>query len=161
MRGGLYNPTRLYEIFGTNVVRVNVDLSLTAWNTVATHEVFTLTGLVRTVTIFRTTEDVLSPGGGSISFGDENSKTRYGPAQLLTGLDVDSFSFNGTPVTRLRTLQIMLTNAAGNSDMIYENEDIGYEITTAAATDGMIEAICFWTPLSANGLVVAGTGGLL
>lgn len=39
--------------------------------------------------------------------------------------------------------------------------DVGYEITGAALTGGVLEFHCVWVPLSSDGLVEAGAGGAL
>ena len=39
--------------------------------------------------------------------------------------------------------------------------DVGYEITGAALTGGVLEFHCVWVPLSSDGLVEAGAGGTL
>jgi len=44
---------------------------------------------------------------------------------------------------------------------VFYNTDIGYEIKTAALTDGTMEFNCYWLPLESGALLQAGAGGTL
>jgi hypothetical protein len=46
-------------------------------------------------------------------------------------------------------------------DYVINGLDIGYEITGAALTGGVLVFHCVWEPLNDSGLVEAGAGGTL
>ena len=141
-----------------------IDFTVAAWKTVATHEVFTVTGLVRVLLFWRCTESLLGGAGAlaQIAFGVEGETNRYAGAQLCTAIDAGEFvaPAAGGAVTKLET-SAFIGHATNDADTVLDGLDIGYEITVEAETDGTIQAICFWTPISSDGAVVVGAGGVL
>lgn len=163
MGGKLYNPKR--NLFGfENRIRVPIDLSLAAWNTVATHEVFTVVGAVRTLVLYRVTESLASSGAATVSFGLEGSTAYYAAAQPYTDLTATRWIIPGSSYsTAIINWQAFQYGSGANvpSDTVLDGIDIGYQIATAALTNGTIEAYCYWSPISLDGSVVAGAGGAL
>ena len=99
---------------------------------------------------------------GAIAFGVEGETNRYAGAQLCTAIDAGEFvapAASGA-VTKLET-SAFIGHATNDADTVLDGLDIGYEITVEAETDGTIQAICFWTPISSDGAVVVGAGGVL
>ncbi len=161
--GGLYNPKRPQYIAGfENRVRVLIDGTLAAWNTVATHEVFTVTGMVRLLVLYFVRTTIGSAGAAQMSFGREGATSNYAAAQVVTGLTTGVFVVPaGTVSTQVTANSIILQPTTVNADLIISGLDIGYEVTVAALNAGVIEAYCYWSPVSDSGLVVAGAGGAL
>lgn len=131
---------------------VTVDLSSATWNTVATHELFTVTGLVAVQIIPECTENLA--GGGTIEFGTETNTGSFISAKTITDIDAGHIiqAGVGSPDTSFR-----ISNLA---DYIVNTVDIGYEIKAAAATDGTLIVHCWWESLF-GGSITAGAGGTL
>ena len=138
------------------VLEVTADFSSATWNTVATHEVFTVTGAVKIRII---PEITLSLAGASaaIQLGNESVTTAY---------------IGSTGVLEMTTNRLWLTTTpsqdhdySGDSASVIErviNEwDIGYQVTTAAFTGGTIIFRAYWMPLEVGSLVAAGNGSTL
>jgi len=143
------------------VVKVTIPFTSATWNTVATHEVFTVTGVVRAMCIFHVTSSLTSGGAATISFGLQTAGTSYAAAQTYTNLTTGNMvSPGGTVTTGIRTYTFLL-HQTNNADLVISEDDIGYAIASAALTGGTIDAYCFWAPVSEGGLVVAGAGGAL
>ena len=130
-----------------------VDLSSATWNTAATHEVFTVDGLVRVRMWIECTETVV--GAGSIQFGHETASNGFIASTTGTDLATNDIWYDTSPATVLDTY----TNAV--MDYVINGNDIGYEITGAALTDGTLAFHCVWDALNATGSVVLGSGGVL
>lgn len=137
-----------------NHIAVTVDLSSATWNTMATHEVFTVTGFVRMRLWVFCTESVLGLGGGRITIQDDNMAGWFGGAVDFSGiLAGNMFAANGI---------VNLSNSAdGFVDKFNAGSDVGYDIAVDPATDGTLIFHCVWEPLSAGATVVAGAGGPL
>lgn len=151
VRGGSVGAAA--NITSPNYVAVAVDLASATWNTAASHEVLTVTGLVRVHLWIECTENVA--GAGSIQFGVEGATNGMIASTTGTDLDAGDLWYDASPTTSWDT--------DGNVVMIYDINglDIGYEITGAALTDGTLVVHCVWEPLNATGNVAAGAGGAL
>ena len=148
------------EALGRYKTKVTVDFTLAAWNTVANHRLFTVTGVVRAVGLYVVTGSLTSGGAATISFGWTFSNTAYAAAQTFANLTAGNIvNPNGT-VTVAALTQAFISTAA-YADVISDAQNLGYAIATAALTGGAMDAYCFWTPLSDDGSVAAGTGGAL
>lgn len=156
-------PTSLANNLGfKNKTTVSIDFSAAAWNTVATHEVFTVTGMVRLLVLYYITESLTSGGLATIQFGREGSTDNYSASQTYANLVAGSFVVPaGTVSTQVTANSIILQTTSVNADVIVAGLDRGYQIGTDAMTNGTIEAICYWTPISSDGNVTAGNGGAL
>ena len=129
---------------------VTADFSLAAWNTIATHEVFTVTGDVRLLILPRITESLVG-AGLTIQLGIAGATTAWIAATAVAAMVLGTSWLDTTPAaTDLFTALLDRIVMAGN--------DVGYEILVAAATDGTIVFEGFWEPLSPGSTVVAGTG---
>lgn len=162
---GLYNPPPVYHAALPNFLRVNVPFTSANWNTIGSHEVFTLTGFVRVHVMYLVTGSLTSAGAAQISFGREGTTAEYAAAQVVTNLSAGrAVAPGGTFVGAANwASNFMRFDSAGlRADFFIPNgNDLGYEITVADLTGGTIEAVCNWAPLSSDGLVVAGAGGSL
>ena len=140
-----------------NYLAVTADLTSATWNTAATHELFTVTGLVR-MRIYAevtTTGDDSSGNTANIQLGVENTTNAFIAATEVDDLAAGEIWYDATPtVVTDDTSSVIL-------DKVVNGEDVGYEITGEAATDGVIVFHCVWEPLNATGNVVAGDGSAM
>lgn len=146
------SPTNYYNLF-PNKTSVTVDFTSATWNTIATHEVFTVTGLVRCLILPRCTENMAAGAGGTMKLGIEGVTNDFVVATLFSAITADTIWLTATPAQRYNIGQAF--------DKLNFGLDIGYEIETAAFTDGTMVFDCLWLPISDNGNVVAGAGGAL
>jgi len=138
---------------------VSVDLTSATWNTVATHEVFTVTGLVACRLFVLCTETVADAGAAS-SFAVTTEKGAGAGKP-----DITSF-FKGDAIQATTMLLDWGITAMDETqrvchEFVVNGSDIGYQIAGEAVTDGTLDFILYWTPISDGATVVAGTGGSL
>ena len=129
------------------------------WSTVASHEIATVTGLVKMLIIPQCTSSVTSVAdGGTIELEDETTDASIIAISTLgAGLMVTNELWVDATLTRT-----ILTQTQLNAITIVVSElDIGYEVKTQALSSGTIVFHIFWTPMSSTGAVVAGAGGTL
>jgi len=118
----------------------------TGWETVATHEVFTVTGLVRVRLWCECTVDLT--GGGTVQYGTATSTTDFIAATTATGIDAGEIWHTSTPADRALTSSVIF-------DYIINGTDIGFEVVTTAITAGTIVFHCVWDALNSTGNVTA------
>ncbi len=129
------------------------------WSTVASHEIATVTGLVRMLIVPECTVSVGSVSDtGTIELEDETTTESIIAASTLgSGTMVANELWVDATLTRT-----ILTRTQLNAiEIVVSDLDIGYEVKTNALDEGTIVFHIFWTPLSSTGLVVAGAGGTL
>lgn len=141
----------------SNYLAVTADLTSATWNTVATHELFTVTGLVRMKVIAEvtTTGDDTSGDTATIQMGVEDSTNDWIAATQVDDLAAGEIWADATPTE---------TNGNYSSlvfDKVVNGKDVGYEIAGEAATDGVIVFHCWWEALNSTGAVVAGDGSAM
>lgn len=149
------------NIGNPNYVNVTALMTAATWNTDASHEVFTVTGLVRMKIWIECTDTLTDAAdGATIQFGHESATNaiiaatncaRAGAGLLSTGCMWYDTSPLATPEASSSIIM----------DYVVNGLDIGYEIDTAALTGGSLVFHCVWEPLNATGNVVAGAGGTL
>lgn len=153
-------PLKYLGLFD-NLVTVTIDFTSATWNTVATHEVFTVTGVVAAATVWTITETLTSGGAATMGIGIEGAVTNYGGNYAVASLTAGVFPTpGGTSTAAHQNMAPQLFTSSGAHKLL-DGLDIGYQINVAAMTDGTIVAYCFWTPISAGATVVAGAGGSL
>lgn len=140
-----------------NYLNVTADLSSETWNTVATHELFTVTGLVRLQIVAEviTTGDDTSGDTATIQLGTENTTNGFITATQVDDLLAGEIWYDDSPTVIFDTTSVVVL------DKIVNGEDVGFEIAGEAATDGAIVFHCWWTPLNATGNVVASDGSAM
>ena len=141
----------------TNYIAVTADLSSATWNTVATHELFTVTGLVRMKVIAEVTVngDDTSGDTSTIQLGTEDATNGWIAATQVDDLAAGEIWADATPTE---------TNGNYSSlvfDKVVNAKDVGYEIANEAATAGTIIFHCWYEALNATGAVVAGDGSAM
>ena len=153
------------NIFGfDNRLEVSIDFSNATWNTVASHEVFTLTPPVAFMVTYYVSASLASGGAPTIAFGDENNAARYAAAQVHTNLTANVFVNPQATVSGVLQLGDdlgMWDQAKINALAFAAGYDLGYTIAVAAMTGGTILATCCWTAKGAGGSIVEGAGGAL
>lgn len=137
-------------------IAVSADLSNATWKSIASHEVFNVTGLVRLRMWVECTENVTSAlGGATLQFGYAGLTNAFIVATGEDDIDAGELWFDATP-----------TEAGGRfADVVFDEVlnalDVGYEIVGEATTDGTLVFHCVWEPMNATGAVVAGDGSPL
>jgi hypothetical protein len=141
-----------YEVLPSNYFTVSVDFSSATWNTVAAHEIATVTGLAR-VMIAAVVTTLGAGATATVALGWDGSTSGIIGATTITDLIVGELWYDTTPTTTGDTFANVVKDFA-----IY-SKDIGITIATAAATGGVIVFHVWWLPLSVEATVAAGTGG--
>lgn len=136
-------------------IAVTADLSLLLWNSQASHEVFTVTGLVRVRLWVVCTENVAG-AGASIQFGYGGVTNGFIATTAAADLDANELWYDATPTTVIDTTATVMI-----FDYVINGLHIGYEITGGAMTDGTLVFHCVWEPLASGATVVAGPGTAL
>lgn len=140
-----------------NFLSVTADMSSTTWNTVATHEVFTVTGTVRVRILIECTENIADADNtGMIQFGVAGATSAFIASTTGTALDANDLWYDATPTTTYET-----TSTALIDKIVTGGVDIGYEIATTDFTDGTLVFYVWYEPISSTGAVAAGAGGTL
>lgn len=137
-----------------NFLSKTVDLNNATWLSDATHEVFTVTGVVRVRLLIHCTEDVTSGGAATLSVGPETDADGWIADTGFDLLNAGLLWFDATPAAYANTSSAII-------DKIVYGEDIGYEVDAAAVTDGTLVFSLWWEPISSDGAVALGAGGVL
>jgi len=133
---------------------VTADFTSATWNTVATHELLTVTGTVRIRLLAVCTGTLTSGGAGQIQLGHESDTDLYIAATDESAITTGDL-WNSTTNTAENPLSTAIF------DRVVNGLDIGYEITGGAMTGGTIVFYCWWEPLTSGATVAAGAGGAL
>ena len=137
-----------------NYGSVSITFAALTTGSVATHEILTVTGLVRLRIAAVCTVNVA--GSGSIQLGVEGATNALIAATTGTDLDAGEIWDDATPTTAYDTFANVVF------DSVINGLDVGYEITTDTLTGGNVTFYYWWEPLNSTGAVVAadGTGTL-
>lgn len=143
-------------------IAVTADMTSATWNTVATHEVFTVTGRVL---MLMWMEVVIVPSSGAgggctacLQVGNELATDALIGSTIEGNFVAETFwfaqdTFGPTVVwTDFYFTPFHLANYG---------LDIGYEITSEPVESGNLVFHCIWAPLSVGATVTAGAGGPL
>lgn len=149
------------SVGASSYIAVTAAMTSATWNTAASHEVFTVTGLVRMRMWIECTATLTDAAdGAAIQFGHESATNdfiastlcaRAGAGLISTGCLWYDTSPLTTPDTFANTVM----------DYVVNTLDVGYEITGAALTGGTLVFHCVWEALNSTGNVAAGAGGSL
>lgn len=148
-----------------NYFVVTVDLSSATWNTVASHEVVTVTGDVYVEMFIKCTETVTDVSdmsaaqvgveGDTDAFIGTTSLSPMAGESLTAGRFWRSTTLGAADAYCLLTEAVMARSILGGLD-------IGYEITSEATSNGTLEFHVYWEPiLGSTGTCAAGAGGSL
>jgi hypothetical protein len=136
-----------------NYIKVTADFTSATWNTVASHELLTVTGPCRIIIIPECTTGLTDGGGGTIQLGVEGTTNGLIAATTSADIDTGEFWLTTTPAARYARSSVI--------DTIVIGLDVGYEIAVAAATGGAIDFHIWVIPLASGATAVAGLGGAL
>lgn len=139
----------------SNYLAVPITFAAGTTGSVATHEIFTVTGLVRVKIIAVCTVN-LAGATATIKLGTENNTAAFIAQTTGTDIDAGELWYDATPTTTEDTTSTVVL------DKVVNAADIGYEVETAALSAGAITFHCWYTPLDSTGAVVVadGTGTL-
>jgi hypothetical protein len=140
---------------------VTADMTSATWNTVASQEVFVVTGLVRMRMWIECTDTLVDAADGAdIQFGVEGATNAIIAATGAAGKGGSTIS---TGELWYDTSPTVVYDVASSviMDYVINGLDVGYEITGAALTAGALVFHCVWEPLNSTGNVAAGAGGAL
>lgn len=144
-------------------IAVTADMTSGTWNTKATHEVFTVTGLVRVQMWVQIVTPLDSTGGSAlVAFGVESLTELFMGAMAEDAFIANRlWDYSSAMVydTTVEAVQLMRFNAV--QDWVIYGEDVGYEITGEPLTSGSLVFHCVWAPLSVGATVTAGDGSAL
>ena len=139
-----------------NYFEVTADFSSATWNTVAAHEIVTVTGAVRVKIIPRCTSSITAGGAITLILGTETTTDGLILSTDATTIDSGMFWLTATPS------HLAAHSSTVPLDFIIANgQDIGYTVGTSAGTGGTILFDVWWEAISSNGNCVAGAGGVL
>ncbi len=144
-----------------NYFVISADMTSATWNTVATHALINVTGLVRFTIIPQCTSTLTDAAdGASIQLGITGTTNAIIASTGAAGaggntIETGEFWIDATPAD-----VIVSTTAINNLNVVVQ-ANVGYEITGAALTGGMIKFHVYWSPLDATGACTAGNGSAL
>jgi hypothetical protein len=136
-------------------VQVPIDFTSATWNTVATHEVLTITGLVRMQIIPEVITSLTGGAGALISLGFETGVTGLIGATVVTAFTNTLIMLNATPADTFSFTSVF--------DKAVSASDFGFGVSVNPLTGGTMKFHCYWEPINQTtpGNVVAGLGGVL
>lgn len=147
---GLLNAN-MQPVYGAaNYLAVPITFVAGTTGTVATHELFTVTGAVRVKIMAEVTVNVA--GTGSIQLGEETTTDSIIAVTTGTDLDAGELWYDATPTTAIDATSTVIL------DKVVNALDIGYEVTVGTLTSGAITFHLWWIPLNSTGAVVASDG---
>ena len=138
-----------------NYLTVPITFVAGTTGAVATHELFTVTGLVRIRMIAVCTVN-LAGATATLELGTENDTDAFIATTTGTDVDAGELWYDATPTTTEDTTTTVVL------DKIVNAADIGYEVKVAALSAGAITFHLWYAPLDSTGAVVVadGTGTL-
>lgn len=139
-----------------NVIIVEADFTSGTWNSVDTHELFIVTGLVAFFIIPKCTDDLTESVGGdpTLCLGVAGETDMLLADLIGASLDDLQLWLDGTPTAAY-------SEDANLVKGISHGLDIGFEVKVGVFDGGTIDFICYWVPLEPDATVVAGAGGSL
>lgn len=138
-----------------NYFTVTADGTSATWNTVASHEIATVTGMVRLRIIAECTEALVG-ATATIELGTANNTAEIIAQTTATDIDATEIWRSATP-----DVEVTAYSDAGRDYLVVGGTDVGYTIGTAALTDGTLIFHVWWEALDSTGAVTAGAGGSL
>jgi len=139
-----------------NFLSVTADMTSATWNTQASHEILTVTGVVRVRIVPYCTGTLTDTGdAGTIQLGVDGDTDAFIAVTDSDDIVTNELWHDATPTT--------FTDATTDAvrDFIVSDKDIGYEIGGEALTGGSLVFLVWWDPLSSDGNCSAGAGGAL
>lgn len=140
-----------------NYLSVSLNFSSDLWNTIGSHRLFTVNGLVRMKLIARIVSDCSDGGGGlgTISFGVTGSTGAF----ISSSCKINDLSAG--ELWYATTSAVKQISYASMIDRIVNNVNVGITIATHAAVSGIINFNCLWYAFEPDSVVSPSYGGVL
>ncbi len=140
--------------FPRGVEVADITFATGTTGSVATHKVFTVTGLVK-VNLYNRVITGPSGAGGDIEYGVAATAALFIASTAGELLDTGELWYDATPTTQLDAIATALPTLMTH---VLNGQDIGYAIGTDETTDGRVQFVCQWEALSPDASVVAEDG---
>lgn len=143
------------NINSANYGSVAITFAAGTTGSVASHEILTITGMVR-LKIWAECTVNLAGATATIELGEETTSTSIIAQTTATDIDAGELWYDATPTTAIDASSTVIL------DKVINALDVGYTVGTAAISAGAITFHYVWEPYNATGAVVAadGTGTL-
>lgn len=138
-----------------NYFLVSVDYSNATWNTVASHEIVTVTGTVRLRILAQCTTSLVG-AGATIELGTANNTAEIIAQTAAPNILATTIWRSAAPDVECNAYATAMTDT-----VVVGGTDVGYTIGTAALTSGAITFHVWWDALNSIGVCAAGAGGAL
>ena len=133
------------QLYGRYVVRTSVTFAALTTGTQTEHALFTVSGQVHVVILAQCS--TLLTGAGSISVGTDDVLTGLQPVTVATVIDADEiWAFDAAPSD---------CEAQASTGGAWVSDHIVYDITVGTIDSGVLNWVCWWTPVSSGATVVA------
>lgn len=139
-----------------NYLAVPITFAALTTGAVATHEIFTVTGMVRMIIIPECTVNVASGAGATIELGVAGDTDLFVATTTGTDIDAGKLWLDASPA------ELAWNYSAALDKIVPNGLDVGYEVKVDTLTGGAITFHCWWWDLNSTGNVVVadGTGAL-
>jgi hypothetical protein len=134
-----------------NYIQVPITFAALTTGSVATHEILTVTGMVRLRILAECTVNVA--GAGSIQLGVEGTTNAFIASTLGTDIDAGECWMDATPTETYGNFSSLILDK-----VVVGGLDVGYEVTGDTLTGGTVIFHCWYEPLNSTGAVVAADG---
>ncbi len=143
----------------TNVVNLDetyiyktVDFSTVSAQTVGTHEVFTVTGMVRMKILAECTETLVgSVNTTEIAFGTDTSGSAWIGGTSANIIASGEMWCDSSPTEVQGAYSTVVLDK-----VVTAGKDIGYTVGTTEVSAGIMTFHCWWSPLNSSGAVATG-----
>ncbi len=136
-----------------NRVAVNVDFSSATWNTVAVHEVFTVSGVVRATILPYISTALTANGSGELLFGTSANTSAFIAATSANNFIANTIWLSTTGASNFTKTSVI--------DQVLSGVDVGYEILVEGPTAGNLNFAAWWEPVVSGSTLTAGAGGAM
>lgn len=132
-------------LFGRYVTRKRVTFAAGTTGAVGNHDIFTVTGAAHVVVVGYC-EETLTGATATISVGTDDLVSTLIAVTTATNILGGTMWFDNAP-----------SECEANASIggAWVCDSISYDVLVAAIEGGVIDFVCFWTPVSANATIVA------
>jgi hypothetical protein len=137
------------------IVRKEYTFSTLTTGAVGAHTIFTVTGAVK-VKFYAVCTTGLTPAvaGATISLGVVGTVAQFIAATTAADLLAGELWYDASPTTVIDTDAAVIAGTNVKT-VIGDGADIIIDVATQAVASGVVEIMCEWEPITANGNVVA------
>lgn len=132
-------------LFGRYVVRNRVTFAAGTTGAVGNHDIFTVTGAAHVVVVAHC-EESLTGATATISLGTDDVVACLIGVTTATNIDADMIWFDDSPAECES-----MTSLGG----AWVCDHISYDVLVAPIDGGVLNFVCFWTPMTENATVVS------